>query len=136
MALHLKHQNLNPTGNKYEVSVAFEQPVNHSPQGISWNDGSIQVSFWCSPKYSTLLAVQPTAVTAAEGVREPSQSSLESRSLSICFGGLRARLLMTHVLHGADLDNFPKAPEFGIRSERMQSLAWSLLRARCPRLGM
>lgn len=47
---------------------------------------------WCSPKYSTLLTVQPTAVIAVEGAGDLSQSRLESISLSIYFSVLRAQL--------------------------------------------
>lgn len=108
MTLHLKNQNLNPIGNKYKVTTAFEQPINISPQEKSRNNRSIQVSCWCSPKYSTLLTEQPTAVIAVEGDGDLSQSKLESISLSTFhFSGLRAQLLMTHALRGADLGNLP-----------------------------
>lgn len=54
-----------------------------------------------------LLTEQPTAVIAVEGDGDLSQSKLESISLSIYFSGLRAQLLMTHALRGADLGNLP-----------------------------
>lgn len=75
MTLNIKNQSLNSVGNKYKDTTAFEQPINHSLQEISWNNWSLQASFWCSPKYSILLTAQPAAGMAVEGVRTWARAS-------------------------------------------------------------
>lgn len=107
LTLHMKQQNPNPTGNKYEATTASERPISRSPHEIPWSNWSLQASFWCSPKYSTLLTVQPAARMAAEGGRDPSQGGLEAKRLSIYVRGLKAQLWMSPCLCGADLGNLP-----------------------------
>lgn len=89
MTLHLRNQNLNPIGNKYEITTVFEQPINHSPQEISWNNWSFQVSFGAVP--STAHTADSTANSSdccgrSQG-SEPEQAGVNKSS--IFFSGLR-----------------------------------------------